>query len=472
MRQHALTAVAIVALALAGCGETDDDADVEFSMEDVLIEAHEINVLSCWVHWTTSQPASSRVEFGEAGGLEFAVASEERVTEHEVFVYGMHAQTEYTLVASSVSEAGEVLQSDELTFTAGEPPFHAVEFEVSVYDEARVEPGWTLTNLGHDDILCPPTALILDIAGRPIWYHRLSESVAFAGLEVSLLDNGNLLVGGELPPGVSPVEMDLAGRIVWEGRAQPDEFFGQDATHHTMQKLTNGNYLTLTYDNGATVVGDAIEEWDAQSQAVWRWAAVDHIAEAGYEHIHINMVEPDEDGGVLYANSYVLNALYKIDRASGEILWTLGEDGDFEMLTEHDQPWFANAHAPELQPDGSFLFYDNSGGSVEPYNSSRTIQYAIDEQAMTAEIVWEYPGPDVEDYWFNYGWGDADRLPNGNTLVSAGSMISWDTESRIFEVAADGEKVWHLQMRSTEGNLLAGSYMAERIPVLLESLTP
>jgi len=464
-----MTAV-FVAMAAVGCGEADDDGDVDFTMDNVRVEAHEDNVLSCWVRWTTSQPATSRVEFGEAGVPEYAVGDEELVTEHEVFVFGMFAETEYTMAASSMSEEGEVLESSGHTFTTGVPPFHAVVFEVSQYDPQRVEPGWTLTNLGHDEMLCPPTAVILDMEGRPVWYHRLSEAVAFAGLEVSLLDNGHVLLGGELPPGVSPVEMELSGRIVWEGRPQPEEFFAQDATHHTMQKLASGNYLTLTYDNGATVVGDAIEEWDLESEAVWRWAARDHIEEAVEEHIHINMVEPDEDGGVLYANSYVLNALYKIDKGSGEILWTLGEEGDFEMLTEHDEPWFRNAHAPELQPDGTFLFYDNAGGSVEPYNSSRAIQYAIDEEAMTAEIIWEYPGADIEDYWFNYGWGDADRLPNGNTLVAAGSMLSWDTESRIFEVTPEGDKVWHLQLRSTEGNMLAGSYMAERIPMLLERL--
>ena len=42
---------------------------------------------------------------------------------------------------------------------------------------------------------------------------------------------------------------------------------------------------------------------------------------------------------------------------------------------------------------------------------------AYDDVAMTAEVIWEYRHePDV----FAETWGDADRLPNGNTLVAFG----------------------------------------------------
>jgi len=107
---------------------------------------------------------------------------------------------------------------------------------------------------------------------------------------------------------------------------------------------------------------------------------------------------------------------------------------------------------------------------VEGRGYSRVIEYAIDEPARTAEVVWVYP-PDLEsDPWHNLAWGDADRLPNGNTLITSGSVVGADSPSRLFEVTPDHEIVWEAWMRSEIEGDHAGSYMSERIPVLVEVL--
>ncbi len=88
---------------------------------------------------------------------------------------------------------------------------------------------------------------------------------------------------------------------------------------------------------------------------------------------------------------------------------------------------------------------------------------------MTSRIVWEYPGDGVDDPFKTYAMGDADRLPNGNTLVTSGSLIATDSRSRIMEITPDGDKVWEIQLRGA-GDELAGCHMAERIPVLVGEL--
>ena len=87
----------------------------------------------------------------------------------------------------------------------------------------------------------------------------------------------------------------------------------------------------------------------------------------------------------LFVNSYELCRILKVDRATGDVVWELGEGGDFELLAGE---WFCNQHDPELQPDGSWLVYDNS---LE--GPSRVVEVAVDEETMTAEIVWSFPGP-------------------------------------------------------------------------------
>jgi len=65
--------------------------------------------------------------------------------------------------------------------------------------------------------------------------------------------------------------------------------------------------------------------------------------------------------------------------------------------------------------------------------------------------------------------GDADRLANGNTLVTAGTLIPGDSPSRVFEVTPQGDIAWELWFSGTDGDL-AAPYMAERIPMLVGEL--
>jgi len=110
--------------------------------------------------------------------------------------------------------------------------------------------------------------------------------------------------------------------------------------------------------------------------------------------------------------------------------------------------------------------YDN-GSHMRGF--SRVVEYVVDYDAMTADIAWEYPGTIAEDDWFDFSLGDADRQPNGNTLVTATSLLEEDSQSRIFEVTAEGQKVWEVTMREAGGEP-AAAYAAERIPVLVEQL--
>ena len=98
---------------------------------------------------------------------------------------------------------------------------------------------------------------------------------------------------------------------------------------------------------------------------------------------------------------------------------------------------------------------------------------AIDENARTATLVWEFPGTfSVDDWyrteWYQPFWGDADRLENGNVLITAGERGA-DTESRIFEVTKqDGQVVWELHLGPD-----IGVYRAERItPPLVRAINP
>ncbi len=464
----------MVAVCALGCespevGGDDDDSSLpapRMGVPEVVEHPH--NVLSCTVRWTTTAPATSRVEFGEGAELRYFVEDAELVEEHEVLVIGMRALRSHLLVAVSVTEDGTELRSDPIVFRTQPLPFVAAMTDVTVHDPARVQPGWTALNMHVGSVFAPSIAVFVDMDGEVVWYHQACADVGFGDIEVTLVEGPGVLVGGSLAPGCAPVELDLAGEPLWSGPPQPEAMLATDSIHHTLQKLPNGHYLTMRYAFEDSLLRDLIVELDEAGDVAWSWRADEHIPEALEEHIHGNMAQLDLDAEAAYFASHQLHTLYKIDRPSGEILWELGEDGDFEVVGGHPDPWFKFAHAPEILPDGHLLVYDNGGGNKRTY--TRVMEYAIDESEMTVEPVWEYPGELVEDDWYTVAWGDADRLDNGNTLINAGSLVNWDSDSRIFEVTPDGDKVWEMFLMGYADGTGAGAYMAQRIPMLVGEL--
>ena len=103
---------------------------------------------------------------------------------------------------------------------------------------------------------------------------------------------------------------------------------------------------------------------------------------------------------------------------------------------------------------------------------SRAVEYKIDESAKTATLVWEFPGTFSVDSWYKNSWytsyfGDADRLANGNVLITAGSLGASAGDARVFEVMkADGKVVWEFKLPTTYG-----VYRADRItPPLVHAI--
>ena len=153
------------------------------------------------------------------------------------------------------------------------------------------------------------------------------------------------------------------------------------------------------------------------------------------------------------------------------MIWHLGKGGNFTFSPAGSA--FVDEHDPEREPDGSVLLYDNGGlatGSTSGYHS-RVVRYKVDEGAMTANLVWEFPGSFSVDAWFKNDWytpywGDADVLPNGDILVTAGIRDA-SKQTRIFEVRpSDGKVVWQLVLPAN-----TGSYRAQRLmPPLVQTL--
>jgi Arylsulfotransferase (ASST) len=89
-------------------------------------------------------------------------------------------------------------------------------------------------------------------------------------------------------------------------------------------------------------------------------------------------------------------------------------------------------HAPSLLPNGNLLIFDNG-----PHRLDHSFPFSrvIEVNPVTKEIVSKYQEGILPNFYSPRN-SNAQRLPNGNTLVNEGSF------GRFFEVSPEDEVVW------------------------------
>ena len=124
---------------------------------------------------------------------------------------------------------------------------------------------------------------------------------------------------------------------------------GRGANAHDLQLLGNGDHLVGAYvwqrhvdtsayggSRDATVINTELQQVSPDGRLVWDWKSQDHIALAetgrhwprasprpsGYDILHWNSIEPAGDSVI--ASFRHLDAVYKIDKSTGRIVWKLG----------------------------------------------------------------------------------------------------------------------------------------------------
>jgi hypothetical protein len=225
---------------------------------------------------------------------------------------------------------------------------------------------------------------------------------------------------------------------------------------HELQILPNGHALLLGVDNevvdmsalvpggsrNAVVVGCIIQELDQSRNVVFQWRSWDHYNITDAQHVdltagwiddvHGNSVDMDTDGNILFSSRH-MNEITKINRQTGKTIWRLGGmNNQFRFI--NDSLGFSFQHAARRIANGDITLFDNGDFHVPPF--SRALEYALDEELMTATLVWQYRNtPDV----FGFAMGFVQRMENGNTLISWGAG-----NPTVTEVTATGTKVFEM----------------------------
>lgn len=442
----------------------------------------------------TDEPTQVLLEFDDgSGAVRRELADPVFTTDHQrVPVVGMKhgIATDIRVIVRDVS-GNETEWPVPLLFPARPLPADFPPLEVELADTELMEPGYTLfATRGTAGPNVQNWLIALDGDGDVVWYYRRPGA---GGVNVEQMRNGNLLWSRAR----HTVELDILGRFVtrwYPGRhdggagAQAGAIVvDTDSFHHEMREMPEGegsDFLALSSElrvfddypvdevdtsitmDGVNVVGDVIVEFNRDGTVVREISLFDVLdpyrlcydSTGGFwnsriygtvtpgiqtqDWTHANAVVIDPTDGNYIVSVRHQDAVVKIDRQSGELIWIHGAHDrwnppwDQYLLTPVDPPhlWQFHQHAPEINADGNMVLFDNGNWRAIPptpgapleQTFSRAIEYRVDPVAMTSDQVWWYGSATVgaDDHMFSRFICDADPLPQtGNILVTNGGIF-------------------------------------------------
>lgn len=290
----------------------------------------------------------------------------------------------------------------------------------------------------------------------------------------------------------------------WAREDFPAGYYSPQAAPAAADKtliLTHISHL-LPQVADVTLEDDRLIEVAPDGKILWEWTAGDHIDELGlsaaaraairtspgpnaarngFDWLHMNSatyVGPNrwyDASDRRFAPDNILissrtASLLAIVARNGSIVWQMGPDFSRskaliaigQIIGQH------NAHLiPKGLPGaGDLLVFDNGGASGYGYTSPiapkgagallRASTRVLEINPVTLELVWSYQAP---DQFYSSFIGGAQRLPNGDTLITEG------VDGRLFEVARDGKIVWEYIYPLFGGRRTSNAvYRAYRLP--------
>lgn len=309
---------------------------------------------------------------------------------------------------------------------------------VTVHDESRAFQGFNLYTSGHR-----PETVLMDMDGEvlhtwalsfedtwPNWLGPKNMNMTF-WRRVRLMPNGDLLAIFE---GLGLVRLDKDSNILWK---RPNQ------AHHDLDILPNGDIVVLSrrvervkeveaekptlVDHLLILDADGMEKdrvsllrayYDSHYPGHWR-----NRARAGGDVFHTNSVQvldgrlkhPAFRKGNVLVSMRHLNTIAVVDLDAKKVVWS--RRGEWKM--QHD---------PQVLDNGNILLFDNG---FAPEKNSEVLEFS----PVDLEMAWRYTeSPDQP--FFSATCGTAQRLPNGNTVVTESD------NGRAFEVTPEGEIVW------------------------------
>lgn len=198
------------------------------------------------------------------------------------------------------------------------------------------------------------------------------------------------------------IVMDDKYRVIDEVKYIENSKTNNDKTYTIFEYLDDNHYLvttssrekstTLLNNKEVMLVENNIQEIK-NGKILFEWRSSEHkelydyiidkktiSVDADNDYLHINKLIVDPEDNNLIASFRSISAILKIDRNTGEIIWTLGGNNDDFNLTKYQK--FGYQHSLSFTSDHSLMIFDNGDNrpAMGIKNESRVVKIKLDEQ--------------------------------------------------------------------------------------------
>ncbi len=215
--------------------------------------------------------------------------------------------------------------------------------------------------------------------------------------------------------------------------------------HHDSEQLPDGGHAILTWrklpegvsekvggghshpEDPERMWGDVVIEIDRAGKTRREWLSWDHLSfeedlicplESHKEWTHANSLSLTPEGDWL-VSFRLTDTVAIVCRETGVFKWKWGPG---TLSHQHHASWLDT---------GRILIFDNGCHRRRGPNFSQVIEV----DPVSNEIAWSYRAETLVAF-YSFMVSGAQRLPNGNTLITEGAT------GRFFEVTREGETVW------------------------------
>jgi hypothetical protein len=310
---------------------------------------------------------------------------------------------------------------------------------VTQHDPARAWAGVNLYTSGHE-----PGAILMDMQGRELHRWSFEYRDAFPDSiwarhpntewwrRAHLFPNGDILA---IVEGFALLKLDKDSKLLW---ASPVN------AHHDLEVRPNGDIYVLTRE------ASVIERVNPDEPVLEDFITV--LTPDGKEKRKVSLLEAFEGskfeklyraqnrthGDLFHTNSLAVLDGRLADRVpafrAGRILTSMNNlsviavvDLDSERVEWAVKGGSRGQHDPSVLDDGNLLLFDNRSTP----GASRVLEFDLEN----GRPAWSYRGT-AEHPFFSKFLGTAQRLPNGNTLITESDA------GRAFEVDRAKKIVW------------------------------
>ncbi|MFV9483157.1 aryl-sulfate sulfotransferase [Christiangramia sp. ASW11-125] len=387
--------------------------------------------------------------------------------------------------------------------------------EITYHDLSKAEQGLILVNDAAANriyLMEKIESIVLKEWELPAGIGNDGELMEDGSLLVALTDPGPAYNFGGYGGRVAIISPE--NEIIWDYEYSDSI----NLSHHDVEMLPNGNVLILAWEKRTkdqlalkgyggpyenVYVEKLLEVDRSNNQTVWEWNVWDHLVQDGdpdaqdfgviadnpervninYEDtlkdanyngdiFHANAIEYDEKYDLIYMSVNHFSEVWVIDHSTtleqakgniggsynkgGDLVFRFGNPGAYNNVG--DRMFFHNHHPNLVAGSNSMLVFSNGLLNADPHSTVYEVELpeVFDLQRQTnneLNVLWSYSHPDL----FSPKVSGAQRLENGNTLITEGDSGYW-------EVSEDGEVVWRFE---SEGFFWRGYHYDQNSPQIL-----